>query len=217
METTVQLKQLTGQLKLLLRKKQFSDLSIALDIEGVLAAEMNARALTLLNKQKNTTYSIDDLKDWGFKSINTPIPVMMALFDRVWTEQWKEMKCEGDPKTINELCGVWKNVDIVTSRTGVDVPLNNWLTLHRLQNIPLVIRPPTHEKTTLPYDIFIDDSPILASEVIKTNGRIQLLRKWPWNKNVPDHERIIRVGDVNEAAILLIKAVRKEKSAIREI
>jgi len=213
METTVQLKQLTGQLKLLLRKKQFSGLSIALDVEGVLAVEIHSRAIALLNKQKNTTYSIDDLEDWGFESLNATIPEVMALFDRVWMEQWKEMKCDGDPKTINELCKVWKNVDIFTQRIGVDIPLNNWLTLHGLQNIPLVIRPPTHEKTALPYDIFIDDSPALAGEVIRMDGRIQFLRERPWNRKVPEHERIIRVGNVNEAAILLIKAARKEKSS----
>jgi len=202
------------ELETLLRGRQPSEIRVALDVEEVLAA-IALPVLSLYNQINGTSYVISDVKDWRFKSINSSVSEMMPLFNKVWLEQYQNIGCYGDLKLMSELCREY-SVDIVTGRVGTDNPLKKWLAINNLQGIPLVIHPPRTEKTVLGYNIFIDDSPLLADEVIKTPSCVQLLVIKPWNEEaIPKHERIIRVSDVNEAAILLIRVARKEREATK--
>ncbi len=195
------------ELEGLLRDNQKSKIRVALDVEGVIA-DITTPALKIYNQVHGTSYTVDDIKDWSFKSINAPIPEMMALFDRVWVEQSQNIKYEGDTNLIMALTKEYA-VHIVTGRIGVDAQLKAWLSMAGLGSIPLITNPPIKEKTTLNYGIYIDDSPLLAKEVAETSrlpkGRMLLIDQ-PWNRDVAKHERILRVGDVNEALSVLLRA-----------
>lgn len=199
-----------GELGDLLRDRRISDLRGALDIEGVIA-EITPIVLNSYNRLHRTSWNVDDVTDWGFQSIHAGMPEMMSLFNHTWTEHWRDIRCMCDSGLVNALAGEMK-LDIVTSRTGVDDWLRLWLKSNDLDRMPLIIRSPKNEKTELHYDIYIDDSPMLAKKVADTVGEIQILVNQPWNQDVKEHERIFRVPDANEAARLLLDVARKGRA-----
>jgi 5'(3')-deoxyribonucleotidase len=198
------------ELEGLLRDGRSTEIRVSLDIEGVLA-DISTPVINLYNEIHGTNWKVDDIKDWEFKSINADVHEMMALFNRVWIERDQEIGFEGDTALAGKLA-VIKGLEIVTSRTGVDSQLGFFLERNGLGEVPLVINPPTKEKTELQYSVYIDDSPVLAEEIAKTEGKILILVDRPWNRDVPKSDRMIRVADVNEAVSLLIRCMERGDS-----
>lgn len=195
------------ELDRMVREWKKSGIKVALDVEGVLA-DITTPVVKMYNEMNGTGWSFDDIKDWGFKSINANVHEILSLFNVVWTQRYNEIKYWGDSPLINTL-GRMLDLHIVTSRVGVDSQLKYFLKSNGLGDLPLVIHAPTSEKTDMEYQLYIDDSPILAAEVAKTDSRAILLVDRPWNRDVEQHKRILRVDSVNTAASELVGALRR--------
>lgn len=72
------------------------------------------------------------------------------------------------------------------------------------ENIIHVEVKPYDSKLTLDYDVLIDDNPNLVNAIRKYGNRKLLLYDQPWNKNLQDKERVIRVHNWNQIGTLLI-------------
>jgi 5'(3')-deoxyribonucleotidase len=204
------------ELDLLVENASTRRVRVALDIEGVIA-DITTPVLKLYNEMHGTNWKAEDVTDWGFKSINTGAHEVLPLFNRVWIERHGEIRYEANSRLINELRTICE-VDIVTSRTGVDDQIVSFVNSNGLSSVPIVIHPPTSEKTVLNYDVYIDDSPTLADAVVKSDHGVLLLVDRPWNRsNVPENDRIMRVADTNAAVKEIFSAIRRSEGGGRRI
>ena len=108
------------------------------------------------------------------------------------------------PPTEKNLSSVTKDlsnlgqVDIVTARErSTDSFVKNWLNHHNISydNYVSVIDGPM--KANLDYDVFIDDSPLNALNIIQHNKKIFLYSQ-PWNKNILE-KGIYKISNLSEA------------------
>ncbi len=184
---------------------------IALDVDGTLA-DVGSLWIQGYNKLKGTSYDVNDMLDWNHESIGSNISEMHDLYIKIWKDHYNGIKFEGDICRIKELCRHYE-VDIVTSREyDTAYELGIWLEKNGLSWLPVVINNPNKDKSLLDYDLYIDDSPILAENIDKNKSKLLYIVNRPWNRNVEETGNIIRVEGVNEALDMLI-----EKSAAMDL
>jgi len=159
-------------------------LKIALDFDGVLAYTQEA----WVHHYNNSEYCyewIDDpnqFKKWNDMLKFVTAKEMAEIFDKCW-ERWEELRpmeySLGD--TTKELSKE-HNVDIVTcANKEYRGEITRWLGYRGVQYETLVF---TNRKWSLPYELFIDDSPIVARELERYKGDKQLfLYDHPWNRS----------------------------------
>jgi hypothetical protein len=58
------------------------------------------------------------------------------------------------------------------------------------------------DKVRLGYDVYIDDSPIVAIQG-SSSGRLVLLRDQPWNREIRSNYYVRRIGGLEEAIRIL--------------
>lgn len=182
-------------------------MKIALDFDGTLAYTQDLWVHEF-NKQHPSKKAINsDVKSWGFfdkDPFNITTEEAFEIFDFCW-RHWELMKpLEVDQGLkIEELKKLGK-VHIVTSIIKNKESIKKWLTEHEIQVDDTVF---DQEKWKLGYDIYIDDSPIVAKEVDKV-GKICLLYDQLWNRDVKDNKNIKHVYNLNHA-IDLIKRLKE--------
>jgi hypothetical protein len=171
-------------------------MKIALDVDGVLADVIKS----WLNYSNTIRPKIskNEITDWDFwKKFEINRYDFYAELSSCW-KNWNSI-----PTTEENLSSVTKNlsnigqVDIVTARErSTDSFVKNWLEYYDVSydNYVSVIDGPM--KADLDYDVFIDDSPLNASNFLKQNKNV-ILYSQPWNRNVSDN-RIHRISNLSE-------------------
>ena len=189
-----------------------NNLAIALDVDQVIAAAFE-QIIIDQNAKNRTKHTIMELKEYptsGRPLFSDWTENMENAYDRIWNENWREIKSIADPILLNDLCAKLK-VDLVSSRGDrAALPLNLWLNLNYPKlNVKSVIIPKHADKTELPYKLFIDDAPRLAQRVCELGDRMLLLIDAPYNKNIEESKNIIRFNNVNYAMKALILSIDK--------
>ncbi len=174
---------------------------IALDIEGTIA-DMHSALLQIYNKEHGTSWSY---QDWYFTSTHANLKKdIVPLFSRVWAENFHNITYEGDTQLLLELATIY-DVHFVSCTYATETQIKAYLDMVGLGSIPLNMQPPLQDKTKLDYEIYVDDSPVLATAVAKTTDKLIFYVRRCIDK-VPNSKRIIPVKDVNVAASLLLSA-----------
>lgn len=160
--------------------------------------------------------SIRDVTSWAFfekDPFNISTEHAFEIFDYCW-RHWEYIKpVEVDQDVKIEMLRELGTVDIVTSVVKNKDPIKKWLAAHNIKPDNIVF---TQEKWKLDYDVFIDDSPHNAEEILKENhmnnkNKICLLYNELWNRSVKtDNDKIIRVYSLNHAYDI-IKEMSNEK------
>ncbi len=211
-----------GELQLLLRGSDASKPKVAIDIDGTLAS-IHGLMIERLNKAKGTNFTLEDCKDWGFKSIGSSYAEMMQIYVELWRERWKEIPFTVDINLINSLADYY-TVHLLTSRSasedgltaGTVDALNEWRNMHGIgeDKIHLVLCPPARDKSTnFDYDVYIDDSPSLARSIQHNTRQAKLfLVDSPYNRHIEDGKGVTRVATASEAIRMLIDLARSKST-----
>ena len=172
-------------------------MKIALDVDGVLADVIQS----WLNYNNSIRPKIlkHDIVDWDFwKKFKINRYDFYTELSSCW-KNWKSI-----PPTEENLSSTTQNlsnlgqVDIVTARErSTDSFVKNWLSHFDISydNYVSVIDGPM--KANLNYDVFIDDSPLNASRILKSNKKI-ILYSQPWNQHMTETQ-FSRISTLSEA------------------
>lgn len=173
---------------------------ISVDVDGVLA-HLDNRFLKAINEDYGTSYTMKDWTDWN---IWDALPVLVDIqkkygrqaainvswryFDLGWLNPHKmqEVPAAGDAMRLlqkrDDLV-----LDIVTARRINSVPdVIRWIRMRNIPHNQIVVldafSPKTPDKATLPYDIYLDDSPGLARRMKDYPNKVLLLFDYPYNQ-----------------------------------
>lgn len=185
---------------------------VEIDVDEVLA-KVHEIMITNYNKAKGTHYTINDHKDWDFKSIGSDYTEMMGFYVDAWKNHYDKIKLAANPQVILEL-GQYFTLDIASSRDyygttgGTSESLGAWIDMHKLQWMPHFCDPTKINKLDQDYEVNIDDSPRLAKELMLRKSGFLLLVDRPYNRDLEQSTRILRVDGFDGAAKELIRAAR---------
>ena len=172
-------------------------MKIALDVDGVLADVI----LPWIehNNSKREKISKSDITDWDFSK---KFKIDRYDFYHELSLCWKNWS--SIPPTQESLSKITKNlseigqVDIVTAREkNTNSYVKNWLSHHNIvydNYVPVI---DGTMKVDLDYDVFIDDSPLNALQIIQKNKKI-ILYSQPWNKHVSENQ-VLRISNLEDA------------------
>jgi len=174
-------------------------LRIALDLDGVLADTMRAW-LKIWNRRSGEKLEYKDLVEWDFwKRLGISESAFMEIMNEAW-RMWKIIPpTESDiSEKVSKLRELGK-VDIVTARPReTEKYVLEWLEHHGILYDEYVWIRSSRMKPKLDYDVFIDDSPLLADGCI-LRRKLLLLYDQPWNKNVNEDRYVKRIKGLDEA------------------
>jgi 5'(3')-deoxyribonucleotidase len=188
--------------------KGHDSISIALDVDQVLA---NPFALVIkeLHKTYGIHYTPKDLKEYptpGKPFLNVTNEEFNRMYNDVWNAHWKDIPRLANNEILVRLSKTFK-VDIVSSRgEEAAAPLHKWLNLYYPEmKTHIVVTKKYSDKTALPYNIYIDDAPRLASSIEQMEGKLLLLIDAPYNKGIKNSSKTVRFPDVDSACTELLK------------
>lgn len=168
--------------------------SVLLDVDGVIAP-VHDTMLELYNSDKHTSYTIEDMDDWGFESkIGMSMEEFYRYYNLSWIEHWEEMKPTVSPQDLKDLKEKY-DIDIVTNRGSVTEQAFILWYNKNFNGIgcSIFVEPNDLDKTTLPYRIFVEDNPMVASAIQQEDsGRMCYLVNMPYNRMVKDGKGIRR-------------------------
>jgi hypothetical protein len=99
-------------------------------------------------------------------------------------------------------------VDIVTGRSLETVaPANFWLKEHGIRFNSFVRTEKGNDKAKLNYDVFIDDSPELMSQLSSDSTGYGIMYTQPWNREYSIRPHITRVNSWNQIPEIIQKVV----------
>ncbi len=178
-----------------MRREGVRPLKIAVDMDDTLC-NVTTVVLDFFNFKHGTNLTEADVGSWDWKDNATAWgldpDVVSADFWRVYgllDHTHLRRACPPiDPMACASVKWLVKrgyDVHIVTSnRAEAEMPIRSWLFGHGLDvPLDLIGRRPAGEKARLDYDIFIDDSPLLAPAV-EAAGKLLLLVPRSCNKEV---------------------------------
>ncbi len=170
---------------------------IALDFDSVLSDTM--RSWTCKHNQLyGTEFSKSDIKSWEFwEDLNVDVTTKDQCFQEAWRD-WQNLPAtEPDlDKKVEELSN-FGDIDVVTNvdKNHLDY-VRNWL---ENRNIKVQeIKHAGEEKIRLPYNLFIDDSPILAEDAEKNNKKCFVYNQ-EWNVHIQQSEHVSRIHSLTDA------------------
>jgi len=173
--------------------------SVALDLEGVLAATHEATA------QASDQLSPYDCPpdDWAFASDD-----QYDEFMRVSNDLWRRGAIDDILPTVPQVGEITEriarlhDVDVVTHRAQAPKhKLRSWIDYHGVQYQQFVVE--EDEKTAIgDYQIHVDDSPEVAQNALD-RGRAVVLIDRPYNQHVGPDPALERARDVVQAATVL--------------
>ncbi|MBI2184387.1 MAG: hypothetical protein HYU39_05445 [Thaumarchaeota archaeon] len=186
-------------------------LKIALDIDGVLADSM-----MLWTRVFNQTYSrhltTSQMGTWNFWSeLGLTRRQFQEIFTKIW-EDWTHL-----PPTEPEISekvrrlSQYGGIDIVTGRTEDTAEYaEKWLSMQKVPYGKLYLMPGNTTKLDSGHDIYVDDSPLIASEAPVVQRKI-LLYNQPWNRCVRNNHYVTRVSSLDDAATVLSSISNKPR------
>lgn len=183
---------------------------IAIDLDGVLADSIRLW-LKIWNKRAGHALAYEELLEWDFwRRLGIRENDFMKLLNEVW-RMWKIVPpTEPDiGEKIARLNSLGK-IGIVTARPReTEKYVMRWLEMHKISYSEYVWVRSGRMKPKLPYDIFIDDSPLIVNECILRRKKL-LLYDRPWNREINENDYVRRVKSLNEAYEILKGEIRSE-------
>ena len=184
-------------------------LRIALDLDGVLADTMKAW-LRIWNKRAEEKLVYGDLVEWDFwRNLGISEDEFMDIMNDAW-RMWKAIP-PTEPNLSEKVSKLRSlgSVDVVTARPReTEKYVLNWLEHRKIIYDNYVWIRSSRMKPKLDYDVFIDDSPLLADGCI-LRRKLLLLYDQPWNRRVPEHQYVRRIKGLNEAYAILSRLRKK--------
>jgi uncharacterized HAD superfamily protein len=181
--------------------RRIRGMRIALDLDGVLADTIRVW-LRIWNEERFPKLTYESIDTWDFwRKLGIPESEFAGVFARAW-RMWEEIPPleEGLAEKVRRLSELGR-VDVVTGRPVEErerVVL--WLGKHGIDYERLVVG--ATDKIRLGYNVYIDDSPIVATQGA-SSGRLVLLRDQPWNREVRSNYYVRRIRGLEEAIRIL--------------
>ena len=174
-----------------------NELKIGLDVDGVLADVIHTW-LDYNNKIRRTIKK-EEISEWDFwKFYNIDKYDFYKELSLCW-QTWREIpSTEANLSTITSKLEKIGEVDIVTAREkSTHTYVKSWLSSQKIAYKNYIGVSEGSEKTKLDYDIFIDDSPINAQNMLD-EGKSVILYTQPWNKKFDD-PRVKRISQLKDS------------------
>ena len=191
----------------MMKKDGYENMKVGLDVDGVLADVI--QVWLSYNNQFRSAILKEEISEWDFwKRFQIDKFEFYKELSMCW-QSWKNIPAtEANlSATTFELSQVGK-VDIVTARDeSTHSSVQNWLKSKKISYKNYVGVPEGPEKTKLDYDVFIDDSPINAKNMLDAGKKV-ILYSQPWNSKFND-PRAKRIFQLKEA-IPIIKTLIQE-------
>jgi uncharacterized HAD superfamily protein len=186
-----------GELDPLSRSR--SRLKIAVDLDGVLAESMVVWC-ELANKEFGTHLKLEDLDSWAsWKKFQISKDDFYRILDASW-EEWKQIP-PTEPGIASKVAQVEKfgTIDVVTGRSKqTEDAAREWVETQKVRYNRFVRVEGWREKADMDYDVIIDDAPDLMPLVSRRLIVWGVLYDRPWNQNVPELRKILRVKSWNQ-------------------
>jgi hypothetical protein len=185
------------------------------DLDGTLSATVEA-VLVLYNQEYGTHYGVENIRQWHFwnslpelQSLSEPKrrDKILRLMDRVWNEGLvRPYPAAADFMRELQRYG---QVDIVTGR-GEGTPtevIERWLEANGIPYDQIVrVRGGSRGKVLHGYETYLDDDPTLAEDIAERwPGKSIWLINRPWNRRVPESDRVTRVYGYSQVLAALAK------------
>lgn len=185
---------------------------IAADFDDTLVDSASI-LVTLINFKHGTSFKLADISTWDW--IQTQGPEFEKTFWQIhdlWDNTYmRRAMAPTDPyafAVIKELVRNGNKVSIVTMNEAEAVKsIEALLFMHGIDEIPVRVlgRGSSKQKASMPYDIFIDDSPSLAEIVKKHPTKALILYDRPWNRGVRKSRNVFRAKNWLEVRDILDK------------
>ncbi len=179
-------------------------MKIAVDLDGVLAEPMSLWC-KLYNEQHHTHLTLRDIKQWDVPSLlNISNEEFYRTLDSAWM-RWEEIPAtEGNLSEKVSAAAKYGNIDIVTGRSEKTVkPSITWLEHQGITFEKFVRVARIHDKVSLDYDVYVDDSPRLFNQLLSRLTGHGILYTRPWNRDIRENSRIYRVKNWEEIPAVL--------------
>ncbi|TFF94238.1 MAG: hypothetical protein EU543_01750 [Promethearchaeota archaeon] len=173
---------------------------IAVDVDGVLL-DLMITYCEIYNERFQTNYEKRDVTRWDFFEeweINEreAFEIFHGIYEKTSVVPFIDKNALESLKDLNKT----HHIDIVSARTRkFKKQLKKKLESHGMikgthyERLILVNDKPYDIKLNLKYDIYIDDSPHLATAVKQQEDKIIFLYDQPWNRSLKEEKNIIRV------------------------
>lgn len=175
-------------------------LKIALDFDSVLSDTMIAWTKKF-NEENGTELTKDSITCWKFwedPQINIELDYAVVFFRKSW-EDWENLPAteENLDQKVDKL-SEYGTIDIVTNVDETHLKyVKKWLDNGKI-NVNEVKHAAGSEKISLPYNLFIDDSPSLAN-LAKANNKNCFVYHQQWNIHIENSETVTRVNSLAHA------------------
>lgn len=184
-------------------------MKIAVDVDGVLA-DVIVTWLDIYNTEHHNSVKKDEVNHWDFFG---SLGIDRVEFDRIFELAWKNWRAIPPCETmlnqkVRDLSKIGE-VSIVTARSRASIPsVKAWLSDKLIFYSDMIVVDYGPLKSTLDFDVFIDDSPLNAKNIAES-GKLVLLFDQPWNRDIKG-EGIVRISGFPEA-IAAIDNLSKKK------
>src|SRR5436309_8514037 len=153
-------------------------MKISIDVEGTLA-DPSTPWVNRYNSLYGTNLSVKDINEWNFENSKFGISwkTFIDQMTDLWKNDWKSIPpTESNlPEMVDEL-GKKYQIHIVTARKISEKEIRSWLDLQVIiydNFLAVGYTDHSSRKSEIDFDVFIDDSTKLASEITeKKKGRM---------------------------------------------
>jgi uncharacterized HAD superfamily protein len=188
-------------------------LRIAVDLDGVLAESMLVWC-ERASKEFGMRLNMDDLDGWSsWKKFSISKNDFYRILDESW-QDWEQVP-PTEPGIARKVGRIEKygDLDIVTGRSkGTEEAAKNWVEHQKIRYHRFVRVAGWRDKLVLNYDVYIDDAPDLMPLVSRNPAAWALLYDRPWNRNVPEMPKVLRV-DTWKKVPGMLERIQKIKSS----
>ncbi len=192
---------------------------IAVDVEGTLAL-IHPPLVEIYNERHRTNFTINDITNYDTSKsrIGMPWDEFLDIYNTLWEDRQHRIE---PSVSIAEIEALKHNfsADLVTYKPAEQgKALEEWLAakfpgVSFNDGTKMRIVPTQEKKVHLPYNIYIDDAPPVADEVIEhlVNGerktKFLLVISQPWNRrqHYENNEDVLVVKDLRAAIALLLE------------
>jgi uncharacterized HAD superfamily protein len=182
-------------------------MKIALDFDGTLA-DTQSVICEMMNFKHGTHYTPNDVTSWTFwadRGLDKDFWEAYDFLDRTHARRMIRPVSPFAAATMKWIAGLGHEVEVVTSNNAIAAKdMQSWLFGHGLDfPVRCIGRVSAEEKIALGYQMFIDDSPDLATAIAKSDLDVRLLMiAQPWNKHIAS-ANVYRLNDWRRAASVL--------------
>lgn len=204
-------------------------MKIAIDVDGTILKTM-CFVCSLINFKLGTNYTFKDIKNWTYwQDIG---------LDKEFWETYNFMDCYGrllikpyDSYVFSSLSKINSIINnkftlLTANNESAEPSIYEWMEINCGNpelylpwfDIKCIGRTTCKEKLGLDFQIYLDDNPNMADEIVNFPDKKMILFNCPWNKNVKETNQVKRVESWKEVPGLIknIMQTMKPRETLRE-